>query len=487
MHKKKYLLILSSLEKEELKSLSRFLLSPVHNANKNIVKLFNYVKSLPVEQAEEKTELKILYKKIFPSKAYNEKIIRNLVYEFTNRLEDFLAVKNFLSDPLSFEKHLLEEAEMKKLDKITKEHLKTADEILSGVTTRDERYYSSKAFIEQKRYNIEYPEVPMGKSIALSNIKEEYIKNTSSFFILVMLSEYFQKINRENQINSSIELKLAEQIMSFLDTEIGNYKDEPSIYLLYRFLKLSMETSAGELEELKNITLENREKIPQSYFKDFILELYNFCKQKQQGGFSEFGSKAFELLSFMEENGLLLERDGTMLEHNYTNSAASAVRIGKLDWATGFIQKYKSYLPENLRENAYCYNMAVVNFISGINSNEKKTPLLENAMEYLSSVKTEDFYHTTRINNLLLLIYFELNIFETAYSLIDTYRHFLHNNSLIPASLQKRYLNFLNYINRLINIKSGSRKTSLERLKLDVLNNETEYKKWLISKIEELE
>lgn len=488
MVKAKHILIMKSLNREEMKLLSRFIYSPMHNSNKNLIKLFEYVKTLHPDYPDDKTSPEILHKKIFPAKPYNEKIIRNLIYEFTDKLELFLALNNFINSKIAITKHLLEESELKKLGKISEEHLKKAETILSEVYIKDESYYSSKAFIELKRFAHEFTGVPLGKSLALSNIKEEYIKNTSCFFILSILTEYFNRINRANQIKSTTELKLAEKILDFLDTEIENYKEETPIYLLYRFLKLNNDTGIEAYYELKQLTIENLGKISKSYFKDFIFELYNYCKNKQQHGLKEFGGEAFELLKFMDDKNLFTETDNTILEHNYTNCVASAVRVGKNEWALEFIEKYKPKLPKNIRENAYCYNLAVVCFIKGVNSpGSAKKSCFEDALCYLGKVRTNDFFHTTRVNNLKLLLYYELTSYEPAYSLIDTYRHFLHNNSLIPETLKSRYLNFINFMNRLFNIKTDSRKTSIDKLKLDVINGETEYKKWIISKIEELE
>jgi hypothetical protein len=487
MPKQKFIQILLSLDKAELKQAARFLASPFHNSNKNIIRLFEYLKSAHPNYTEENIKLEMLHKKVFPSKTFNEKIIRNLVYELNERLIEFLAVKNFLNDSFAFEKHLIRESEKLKLPQIAAESIKRADGILSGVDIRDENYYNSRVFIEQARYAYEFSEVPMGKNVVLSNIREAYIKNASSYFILLMISEYFAKKNREKQVNSAIELKLSEHIISFLDTEIENYKNETPVYLLYKFIKLTPETTNDEYFKLKELTLNNRNKISNSIFSDFILELYNHCKTKQQLGSSEYSEEAFGLLEFMDENNLLLEPDGSVLEHNYTNAAAAALRMKKTDWALSFIQKYKVHLAPAIRENAYYYNMAALNFILGVNSGKEKSLYLEKAMDFLKAVKTEDFYHTTRVNNLLLMTYYEQGVPEPAFSLIDTYRHFLHSNKLIPKNLQKRYQNFINYVHRLMHIVTGSKKTSVDRLRQDVLNNETEYKKWLLAKIDELE
>ncbi|RPI18947.1 MAG: hypothetical protein EHM58_03565 [Ignavibacteriae bacterium] len=460
----------------------------MHNSNKNVIKLYQYLKQIYPEFQSEKLKMELMYKKIFPEKIYNEKIIRNLIYEFCFNVEKFLSYINYSHSIIVFQKHLLQELSARKLDRLVKENLRSADELLSTQKIKDEDYYNIKVFLEETRLLNEMKDVPMGKSLVLSNIRKEYVKSASNYFLLVILRTYFEKKNSDEQIKSDVEIGFAEYLLKFLDDKIENYKDETVIYLLYKYLKLKEDTDTNEFYNLKNLTISNKEKLSASYFKDFILELYNYCKTQERKGNKIFGYESFELIKYMRDNNLLLENDGIILEHNYTNTVATAIRLKEIDWALDFIKNFKDKLPEKIRENTYCYNMAAVSYItSSMLNNDERLVYLDNALNFLAKVKTSDFYSMTRVNNLQLFIFYEKNDFDPMFNLIDAYRHFLHSNKLIPDALKNRYSCFINFMSRLINIKSGSKNASIEKLKLDVMKAETEYKKWLISRIEEIE
>lgn len=481
--------IIDSLNKEEFRMLGRFLKSPMLNSNKNLLKLYQVLRQVYPDLGSEKLSLELIHKKVFAGKIFNEKITRNLIYELCNNIESFLSFINYSGNKFAYQKHLLEELCSRKLSNYVKSNLNSADEMITEYKVKDEEYYSSKAFLERIRYSYELRELPMGKSLVLSNIKKEYFKNISNSFLVVLLKEYFEKHNIEFVIKTEIDTSLMDPYLKYLDDNIEKYKSETVIYLMYKFIKLKEDVGKEEYYSLKDLAIFNKENITAEYFKDFILELFNFSKMKERNGEKEFGQESFELIKYMDANSMLLETDGSIIEHNYTNIAANAIRQREVEWAFEFINKYKNHLPEKVKENAFNYNLATVNFIiSTLSEGDEKIKYLDIALSYLSKVKTTDFYYSTRINNLQLLIYYEKNDLEPIYCLIDSYRHYIHSNKLIPDMLRKRYSNFINFMSRLTNLKSGtSRITLLDKLKIDVLQTETEYKKWLLDKIEEIE
>lgn len=109
------------------------------------------------------------------------------------------------------------------------------------------------------------------------------------------------------------------------------------------------------------------------------------------------------------------------------------------------------------------------------------------AIRYFNQVKSEDFYYMTRIKNHAIKIYYELNYFDSAFSLIDSYYHYLSRNPIIPEHLAERYHNFITFLQRLIKLKLKPDFFCLEKLKSEInCNNKTAYKEWLLERINEL-
>jgi hypothetical protein len=481
--------VLSSLNKDEFKILGKFLKSPIHNSNKNLMKLYQFLRQIYPDFESEKINLELIHKKVFTGKIFNEKITRNLTYEFCDNIETFFSFINYSNNKFSYQKHLLEELNKRKLDHFVKANLKNADELAANHKIKDNESYSFKAFLEKARFMHEFKEVPMGKSLVLNNIQKEYLKNIFNNFLLILLQEYIDMKDRGTTIKSEMDISHIEPHLKYLNGNIEAYKDETSIYLMFKYLHLNEQTCKEEYFELKNITISSKENISEELFKDFILQLYNFCKIKEREGQKEFGYESFELIKFIDYNNMFCESDGMIIEHNYTNTIATAIRLKEVAWAMEFANKYKNKIPEKVRENTFNYNMAAICYSTSSTCEGNKKKEYENkALDFLTKVKTSDFYYMTRVNNLQLMVYYDKNDLEPIFSLVDAYRHYIHSNELIPDDLRIRYSNFINFISRLANIKSGSGRVSLiYKLKLEVQSATTEYKQWLIKRIEEIE
>ena len=87
---------------------------------------------------------------------------------------------------------------------------------------------------------------------------------------------------------------------------------------------------------------------------------------------------------------------------------------------------------------------------------------------------------------LTLKIYYELNSFEPALSLIDSFSHFLINNKS-AESYRESFLAFLKFVREMVRLKSGSDKKEAAEIKKEILNTKTVLSRnWLLEKAEEL-
>ena len=87
------------------------------------------------------------------------------------------------------------------------------------------------------------------------------------------------------------------------------------------------------------------------------------------------------------------------------------------------------------------------------------------------------------MKNLQLKINYELEQYESAISVIDTYKHFLKNNVLISESRRILHNNFLDYTNKLIQYRIGSQKVNLLFIKDRIEKSKMIFDKvWLLDK-----
>jgi hypothetical protein len=245
----------------------------------------------------------------------------------------------------------------------------------------------------------------------------------------------------------------------------------------------------GLPEKVKGLIDLNENAMTAEDYKFFYTELYHYYKLKQSEGKKEFGRKSFLLMNGMLEKKIPLQKNGSMTAQAYINIAASALRENEIAWAEKFINDYKKLVPEEQRENAHLYNYAVLYYIKGTKSQGKtRAKNFVRALDYISRVKSEDFYYMTRIKNLLIKIYYELGEFDLTLYLIHSYKTYLSKTKIIPDNLLERYINFVNFTQKLSRIRKGTGGFPLNRLKKELADTpKVEYKGWLFKKIEELD
>jgi hypothetical protein len=90
------------------------------------------------------------------------------------------------------------------------------------------------------------------------------------------------------------------------------------------------------------------------------------------------------------------------------------------------------------------------------------------------------------VKTLMLMIYYELNLYDTAISLLDSYRHFIARDKMLPEVDKENRLNFAKYYKEILNLKNGmSNEINLVKSNVQSTNNLVE-KEWLLKKIDEI-
>ncbi len=111
----------------------------------------------------------------------------------------------------------------------------------------------------------------------------------------------------------------------------------------------------------------------------------------------------------------------------------------------------------------------------------------ERSLEYINKIKLDYFIYKYDVKNLMLKLYFELGYDEEAISMIHSYRELLRKDVFLTDSRKLRNRNFIKYLRKLIILKIDNNIKDIENIKIDLQNiNEIRYKRWLISKVDEI-
>ena len=154
------------------------------------------------------------------------------------------------------------------------------------------------------------------------------------------------------------------------------------------------------------------------------------------------------------------------------------MRLGKIDWAYKFIEKYKSNLPSYTRENTYNFSLARIYI-----NNKEYSKLLD----LLHQVEFEDLNYALIGKAMQASAYYELDELDALDSYLDSFKVYINRNKNIPVDRKKSYQNFIRYIKKLTRMIPGD-KAAKEKLRLELMENRknTRNYEWLMEKVEEL-
>ncbi|MEO8664801.1 MAG: hypothetical protein ABI462_04835 [Ignavibacteria bacterium] len=210
--------------------------------------------------------------------------------------------------------------------------------------------------------------------------------------------------------------------------------------------------------------------------------LIDYCVVKKVTGAEcsfDIDKEIFLLNDIYIKNGYYQSEANKYLPFDiYRNVLLNCITVRKLSFMEEFIKTYsKKLLPKQIQsiEN---YSFALLNF-------EKR--LFNKALTFLNKIKFDQFVYKLDMKNLQLKINYELEQFEPALTVIDTYKHFLKNNVLLAENRRVLHNNFLTFANMLIQIKNGSGKIHVGYVRERLNKSKNVFDKvWLQDKIKEL-
>jgi hypothetical protein len=292
-----------------------------------------------------------------------------------------------------------------------------------------------------------------------------------------MLRTYAAVFNSRNLLMAEFRPDLIEHVVKLAGMD--PYKRIPVIkmnHALYMFSRYK------EKEEYFFLFVDLLEKYPMVYSKEEISEdisslLINYCVIKNQQGFKKFVKVKFELFKkLMSEK--FLGSEEYLRPFLFNNIITSALQNNDLQYAENFIEEYKRKLPpgnENIIELSYARL-------------QQYLKQYDNVLERLSKIKdSEDIFLKLMLKDFYVKTFYEKGDYEQVFSLIDSYKHFLHNNPLISREIKERYHLYLKMTGELLKVKLSPGKDKLLELKHALEKTPgLVHRDWICEKLDEI-
>ena len=465
IEKSKLIKLLSSFSALEWKRFGRFVQSPYHNTNKQLIYLYTILKkAFPFKKLKD-LEQERLYKKVYGGEVFKLSKFQNLCSDFYELTTDFM-----------LDMHLTKEKRKKKklvVDMLSERNYDlfkgASQQLIKEVETQDYLLDNDDFLLLYQLYDGLYHHVESDKyKISQTNF-DKSVANLDNFYedLTVQLSAENSGnrnfLNRKKRINQVKAFKLKDLFQ--LAIELHQHK-KTDIYF-----------------QLKSTVFDNWDKLKIGHKTNLFIHLLNFSftnnLMQKDSGYQE----SFELYKIGIRDKLFII-NGTMREIDFINIAMLGFGLAENVWTENFIKDNQQYLNKEARYFVVPLTMA---YKANVEKDYKRV------IELLSElVPTNQLRDLSKIKSLLVRAYFDglINGEEHyRYALdyeIESFKKMMHRNHKLPPIKTNSYLNFLKLLRKLVNIYDAkpNHVTQIQTFEEDLDNiSPLILKNWLTEKL----
>ncbi len=481
-----------TLADKEMMKFGKFLKSPYFNNRNTLIRLFEVLRTFHPEYDHKNLTKEKLFEKIYKNNNYNDSTFRNLMSDLQQAALTFLKLESFRKNEVDSSFFLTDELAQRGLAKIFDERIRQTDRqlgldkeissayFLSKFRTQTDQFYMNlqsarvlkKSFVESESKKLVNGIIFMISYFVIESVKhnDNLLKYSRTYNIsgnMKTVTDFmklfdFAAIVRFIKENSELRLSIVEAYYKLLLTYINFDQDK-----FYFELKKFLIANAGEFSLVDNHFL--------------FARLMDYCViKKNSGAVTSFNIdvEIFEILTEIIGKGYYKTESVNYIPFDlYRNYLYNCISLKKLDKMEEFIMEFTSKLNPNQIANVENYSYSLLSFERGDYGK---------ALDLLNKIRFDQFIYKLDMKNLSLKIYYELGQYDSALSVIDTYKHFINNNVLVSDNKRVMHSHFISFVNKLILHKISTRNISLLYLEDKVRKSKnTLNKEWILEKIQQ--
>lgn len=484
MHNNITIEFLKTLNKEELKRFEVFLKSPFFNSNKVVIILFDFIKKFAPDYSDKSLHREKLFKKIYPGKEYNELSLRTRMSELAELLRKFLAVTRFEKDEFAVRLSTIEElndrAKYKISEKYILEMLKENNDAKdTGVPGHYQKVQLERALLYIKRDETGddgHPEHLIKLGEALINYFYGYM------FKLVNNMYYNEDVHKYKPEFNIIKTFLTHfDYKGFLkELESCNYIHYPQLAIYYYMHMTRTDKYNDEhFYKMRELVLKYHDKFDKIGKTNLWGYMINSVTIGLQFVDKKYIKELFEINKFFLDLKIMPLKEGEyFLNLMFDSVFIISLAADEIDFAGQFLAEYGPQLSPDNRDN---YLMLFGSILALYKKNN------EESLSLLSKIQLKDSPTKMRVRMLYFMNYYELNSFENALSLLDSFKHFLSENKKLPEYLFEAFTVAVKYAAKILNAKMNNKKLDYAIYK-EAKSTEVLYsnRDWILAKMEEL-
>ena len=494
VHQSKLFALLRTLNKKEVRELSLWLQSPVHNSSEEVRLLYEGLKSKDKSFRRPIDKLSLLkFINITPSdkngthlSPKEEKTLREVMHRLTGQVQDFIVWKDFKAKKNKLGYHTTNAFLGRKLYKYLPHQLEKSRRELETKPHRDIDYFEGTFLLK---------EIELILNIILNNRgkKTEYqstIDSLRHLYLSKLLRYYCAAISHEKMLQVKYDYPFIDFVKQYIEGSTD--KEVPAIGVYFYLLKLIETSKPDDYYDLKNYLFERLDLFDIHEVRQLFNHLTNYCNLMIKAGKQEFVREQHEIY----KQGLALKCWSTQLNfsnHQFTHIIKNALQLGENQWADTFVEEYQRELAATVREDMVNYYFALKHF------HQKDFDKAQGCLRRIS--QSEDFTYTLNFKILSLKIHYESNTLTIDnldshpmnYELETMRQNVSVRNKRMSEIFRQAYSNFVNVFRRILDRKKkriiGEQLSadSIKRLENDLPKiSPLVEKEWLEAQIEAL-
>lgn len=456
----KILQLINKLSTTEKRRVKEAIGSPFFNKNTKLIQVWEVLAACKDENSTKVKEQ--IHQTLFGKEAYDDLAIRHLLSKLQKLLEEIVGIVQLQNEATQVN---MAYAQWLSDQELVQLHEQKLDSISNDTPTSLNDYYWQYQWLQEREQFATKNQVRHGNA-GLQDVSEAFDK----YFIVHKLKMACAAYSLQTMYKQQFSIGYVEEIVSQYESREPT---EPLILLYYLGLQTLRSKNATQyFTRLKLTLLLPSLPIDKKERMDLFILAQNHCIRMVNSGQEEYFQELFDLYEAMLRQELI-QHDAVQFPPAFKNIVSVALRLKAFDWVEQFITTHADYLEPLYRNDYLNYNLARVHF---------EQHNYESAQDHLMLVQYKDFFIGLNARMLLLKVYYELDLYDLAFSQMDSFKQYL-NRKEVMAYHKQNYQNNLKYVKRLLNLNTYDK--ARKKLLHDQISGEqvlTE-KKWLLEKL----
>ena len=430
--------ILLSLEKSELRRISKMVRSPFFTHRIDLGRMFLHLaqcryKSNPLPDKD------TLFNITYPDMPYDDQVLRAAMSDLRQIIEQFLVFQPLESDPIRSKMVLAATYRERNLDKLF--HQTTA-KIQSALEAQAHR---NADFMQlQLEYHVETANF-LSRTVRTEQLPLQVISDAiDTLYLAQKLRHACTQLSHQAVYKTQYEFGMLPAIIDTLES--SPYLAHPAIslyYYCYRFM--SEAYSMDYFQKFRDELARSSALFPDHELKDLYLYGINFCIRKLNEGHESFILDGWNMYQEGLQKGFLLE-NSRLSAFAFNNVVALGIKLQLFAEVERFILEYRQYLEPSQQTSYVQLNMARLEFTRGN---------LDAALGHLQTADFKDLVNNLIAKTLLLKIYYLLEEFDLLDSHLDNFRSFIRRREVSDYH-RKNYTNIIQLVRKILAMPPGN-------------------------------